>query len=142
MRCSISKVLKCSFLIISFVLMIILHIILRRIYSNAALYVDNNLLQLDQKFKLKNFTFSRIYLNDSQSALINYSTERIQNLKNNSSRKFQVGDLFLSVKTSSKYHKERLSVILSTWWNYVPNNVSSNLQLLIYIIYNYIYVLV
>lgn len=37
---------------------------------------------------------------------------------------FGLDDIFISVKTSGKFHASRLQVILKTWWNDCRNQVS------------------
>ena len=39
-------------------------------------------------------------------------------------RETNLNDIFISVKTSQKFHKERLQIILDTWWIFARDQVS------------------
>lgn len=72
------------------------------------------------------FYFLRGYVKDDKSSVYANNT-LLLSLKqdaNQLSPETQTDDVFLSIKTSSKYHGDRLRIVLATWWNYAPNSVN------------------
>ena len=55
---------------------------------------------------------------------VSWSLARNANLIQPSAFKNPVEDIFISVKTTQKFHESRLDLILRTWYNTAKNNVS------------------
>lgn len=70
------------------------------------------------------FNLLRGHVKDDKSSVYSNNTSPLKQDANQRSPEMQADDVFLSIKTSSKYHGDRLGIVLATWWNYAPNSVN------------------
>lgn len=97
----------------------VLTVVLSLVYVLALI----SLLSSDNRMEMASWAYSRIERN--QAALADdYSSHPSQH--HSPISRTTLRDIFISVKTTRKFHRNRLEVILNTWFRMAPNQVRSS----------------
>ena len=95
------------------------------IYGIAAFYKSSsNIDDLRTKRSLENSD----YVMRRALHQVNWSPDLKVRAQRRSQDVLSLNDVFISVKTSKKFHQTRLKVILDTWFNLAPNKVRHFLE--------------
>jgi len=84
-------------------------------------YINCLLLAAWLGFVILNCTSSSIYLTDDGNKEYGIRRDRIVKRPDNNDRSVALDDIFITVKTSDKYHMTRLPLILRTWFTLARN---------------------
>lgn len=117
MKSSLSTLIKPSCIVLTVVGLTSLCCL---IYGLAAFYKSSsNIDDLRTKRSLEKSDYLiRRALDD-----VNWSPDLKVRAQRRSQNVISLNDVFISVKTSNKFHQTRLKVILDTWFNLAPNKV-------------------
>ena len=87
--------------------------------SVLKIWITNSILINDNEYKNIVHGHQKATLNNTQSHLV--ATDRSR--RNNSVDNTNLDDVFISIKTSAKFHKTRLEILVNTWIPEAINHV-------------------